>query len=302
MILPISVDPPLRQGQSIHNFLLCEFLPDQEVTQIVNATEEELSNEYADRSGKQILSGEVTAPMTELLVSFFSCFAKTKTVSHNAKTFKSTEDWPCVRCCLKANPGFLYPLHRSFFFIHKPPTFIRYSEIQYIQFILKKTSSTTNRNFNLLIKTNSKENQEILFINISHDEFKPLFEFCCTKDKIQIIDKETLTKRIRVENQKNSTDRTSKRLRQTGLAFQPMVDDEHDDEGDESDDDFDEREEEGQFARDQADDMNYDEDENLEEDADEDGSDDDEDDGVIDMRKRKQSLHDERPAKRRKHE
>ena len=27
------------------------------------------------------------------------------------------------------------------------------------------------------------------------DEFKPLFEFCCTKDKIQIIEKETLVRR-----------------------------------------------------------------------------------------------------------
>eukprot|EP00493_Phyllostaurus_siculus_P022501 UN22833 len=103
----ISVDPPIRQGQTTYNFLLCEFDQDEEATTTINATDEELKNEYADRSGNQILEQVVTAKMTDILISLFSCLAKAKTISHSHKTFKSTEGYPCLRCALKANQGYI---------------------------------------------------------------------------------------------------------------------------------------------------------------------------------------------------
>lgn len=35
---------------------------------------------------------------------------------------------------MKANDGYLYPMDRCFIFIHKPPTYIRYSDITVVEF------------------------------------------------------------------------------------------------------------------------------------------------------------------------
>ena len=35
-----------------------------------------------------------------------------------------------VSCSYRATAGYLYPLETSFFFIHKPPTFVRFEEIR----------------------------------------------------------------------------------------------------------------------------------------------------------------------------
>ena len=42
-------------------------------------------------------------------------------------SFESHSKQKAVRCTLKSNDGLLYPLDKSFFFIHKPATYIRYA-------------------------------------------------------------------------------------------------------------------------------------------------------------------------------
>ena len=44
-----------------------------------------------------------------------------------AGTFMSAKGNACVKCALKSNDGLLYPLGKSFCFIHKPATMIKYS-------------------------------------------------------------------------------------------------------------------------------------------------------------------------------
>ena len=41
---------------------------------------------------------------------------------------------PAVKCSVKANDGYLYPMDRCFIFIHKPPTYIRYSDVTVVEF------------------------------------------------------------------------------------------------------------------------------------------------------------------------
>ena len=48
--------------------------------------------------------------------------------------YMSTLSQKCVRCSLKSNDGLLYPLDKSFLFIHKPTTYIRYGEVDSVEF------------------------------------------------------------------------------------------------------------------------------------------------------------------------
>jgi len=253
----ISVDPPIRQGQTTYNYLLCEFDQDQEYNLDINATEEELDNEYADRSGNRLLDQNVTAKMSDILISLFSCLAKTKTISHSHKTFKSSEGYPCVRCVLKANQGYIYPLAKSFFFIHKPPTFIRYSEIQYVQFDKIGVSSSV-KNFDLVIKTQAMEHK---FMNIPLNEFEALFEFLAKKgDKLKIANKGKL--RQWVTDERESGVRKSRRIQEDLNLRSLNLKDSEEGSDDDSDDDFDEMDDEGRkmLEEDEIDDDNYDSD------------------------------------------
>lgn len=251
----ISVDPPIRQGQTTYNFLLCEFDQDQEETISINATDAELENEYADRSGNRLLDSSVTAKMSDILISLFSCLAKTKTISHSHKTFQSTEGYPCVRCVLKANQGYIYPLAKSFFFIHKPPTFIRYSEIQYVQFT-KIGESSSIRNFDLVIKTQKTEHK---FMNIPLNEFEALFEFLAKKEgKLRIANKAKLQQWV--TDERESGVRKSRRIQEDLNLRTLNLKDSEDDDEDHSDDDFDEGDDEAMamLEEDEVDDDNYD--------------------------------------------
>lgn len=51
------------------------------------------------------------------------------------RTFANfANDGSCVRCSYKNDEGFLFPLERAFFYIHKPPLRITHEEIDSIEF------------------------------------------------------------------------------------------------------------------------------------------------------------------------
>ena len=46
----------------------------------------------------------------------------------------SAGDGACVRCSYKNDEGFLFPLERTFFYIHKPPLCITHDDIDSVEF------------------------------------------------------------------------------------------------------------------------------------------------------------------------
>jgi len=51
-----------------------------------------------------------------------------------SQKFKGKSNVSAVRCSWKANDGYLYILEKSFFFIRKPPIFIRHADVTNIEF------------------------------------------------------------------------------------------------------------------------------------------------------------------------
>jgi structure-specific recognition protein 1 len=75
---------------------------------------------YGDASG---LAPEMKGPMHVLVAKTFKVLTKKKIFT--AGSFKTSRGAQCIDCAFKNNAGLLYPLKRSFMFIHKPTKWIK---------------------------------------------------------------------------------------------------------------------------------------------------------------------------------
>jgi structure-specific recognition protein 1 len=66
--------------------------------------------------------------------------------------FLSAARSKAVRCTLKGNDGLLYPLEKSLLFVHKPATWLRYSDIESLEF---RRSTGSSRSWELAVHVKS---------------------------------------------------------------------------------------------------------------------------------------------------
>ena len=86
-----------------------------------------------------------------------------------------------VRCVHRANSGLLYPLERGFFFIYKPPMYVRFSELVSVEFSRVSAEQTHAAQQNFDFNLNLKAGSQLQFSNVHRSEFKPIFKFCTDK-------------------------------------------------------------------------------------------------------------------------
>ncbi|CAG8642219.1 14762_t:CDS:2, partial [Acaulospora colombiana] len=118
----IGLDPPLRQGQTLYHFLVLQFKKEEEKEIQLNLDDETVQKEYGGK-----LEPQYEAPVYEVFSNVFHVLAKKKIIKPSG--FKSQHDEVAVKCSLKANEGYLYPLEKCFLFIPKPPTLIKNGDI-----------------------------------------------------------------------------------------------------------------------------------------------------------------------------
>eukprot|EP00741_Cyanophora_paradoxa_P002467 tig00000076_g2391.t1 len=170
----ISLDPPIRQGQTHYPHLIMQFAINKPpVTVQLKITEEALNTKYKDRGLSQQVSGAEHDVITKVLKGL------TGKKVFGPGSFRIGDDSACcLKCSMKANDGLLYPLEKSFFFLHKPPTYIRHDEIKHIEFSRVGSqggTSTSTKNFDITITLNGSGT--IQFTNLARDSFKTLFDF-----------------------------------------------------------------------------------------------------------------------------
>jgi structure-specific recognition protein 1 len=122
----ISLKKPIRQGNQKYQNLVIE-THSVETTVSVNLSQQEIDEKY---EGK--LSPEMTMPMATLIGKLFKVITNVKVFM--PKQFLSAKGIHCIRCSIKANEGLLYPLAKSFIFIHKPTVIIQYEHIEIVEF------------------------------------------------------------------------------------------------------------------------------------------------------------------------
>lgn len=87
-------------------------------------------------------------------------------------SFKSDQGSSCISCNYKAQTGVLFPLERGFMYLHKPPIYIRFDEIDNVNFARE---STKNRSFEFQVE--AKTGTKYVFGTIDRSEYTSLFDF-----------------------------------------------------------------------------------------------------------------------------
>ena len=106
--------------------------------------------------------------------------------------FKSSKGDEAIKCSVKASDGFLYPLKSSLIFINKPISYIKLSEIKYVEFSrIGSSGMPSSRSFDLTV-AKLTDNSSITFAGIDKDEYKNLSAYLKDKGiKMRSVDVET---------------------------------------------------------------------------------------------------------------
>ncbi|EQC35505.1 hypothetical protein SDRG_07213 [Saprolegnia diclina VS20] len=173
----ISLEEPIRQGKQGYPHLVLQLARD-EVHIDVNLTQDEIK--AYDGNIHERMSGalpQIVATLFKFIIGK-KVYTSGKFVTHSGDR--------AVKCAVKANSGVLFPLEKSFMFIHKPTTFIRYDDVDYIEFqrYAGQSGTSASRNFDLLVSCRAVGQElahETLFSAIDRREFPELSQFLTSK-------------------------------------------------------------------------------------------------------------------------
>eukprot|EP01119_Soliformovum_irregulare_P009618 TRINITY_DN230_c0_g3_i1.p1 TRINITY_DN230_c0_g3~~TRINITY_DN230_c0_g3_i1.p1 ORF type:complete len:617 (-),score=253.70 TRINITY_DN230_c0_g3_i1:128-1978(-) len=177
VIFVISIDPPIIQGQTRYPHLVLQFSKDDnmEATITIPAEQEEkMAEKYAEFKDKTI-----SGPSHEVVGKIFKILTGKKITFPNS--FKSHSGASAVKCNFKNNEGLLFPLEHSFFYVHKPPTHIRFEEISFVEFsrVEAAESNASTKTFDLVLVLKSNVTHQF---GIQRHEYSNLFNFISKKN------------------------------------------------------------------------------------------------------------------------
>ncbi|ALC42119.1 Ssrp [Drosophila busckii] len=166
MFFVLSLDPPIKQGQTRYHFLVMLFAPDEETSIELPFSESELRDKY---DGK--LEKELSGPVYEVMGKIMKVLIGRKITGPG--NFIGHSGTAAVGCSFKAAAGYLYPLERGFIYIHKPPLHIRFEEISTVNFA-RGGGSTRSFDFEVTLKNGTVH----IFSSIEKEEYPKMFDFC----------------------------------------------------------------------------------------------------------------------------
>lgn len=173
----ISLDPPIRQGGTRYPHLVLQF---------DKAAKIDLQVALKEMEGKLPKESRLEEEMSGKVYKVFRRVVRELTQKKITVpgTYLSHHQAPAVKCSVKANDGYLYPMDRCFIFIHKPPTYIRYSDITVVEFARVSSEKQGDiqggsRTFDLVVYT--KGGNDVQFTGMQRTEFKALVNFIQSK-------------------------------------------------------------------------------------------------------------------------
>lgn len=169
MYFILSLDPPIKQGQTRYHYLVLLFGNDEDTSIELPFTEEELKTKYEDK-----LTKELSGPVYEVLGKIMKVLINRKLTGPGS--FVGNSGTPAVSCSYKAAAGHLYPLERGFIYVHKPPLHIRFEEIASVNFA-RSGGSTRSFDFEIELKSNVIHT----FSSIEKEEYTKLFNYITSK-------------------------------------------------------------------------------------------------------------------------
>ncbi|XP_003215015.1 FACT complex subunit SSRP1 [Anolis carolinensis] len=241
MFFVISLDPPIKQGQTRYHFLILLFSKDEDISLTLNMNEDEVEKRFEGRLTKN-MSGSLYEMVSRVMKALVN---RKITVPGN---FQGHSGAQCITCSYKASSGLLYPLERGFIYVHKPPVHIRFDEIAFVNFA---RGTTTTRSFDFEIET--KQGTQYTFSSIEREEYGKLFDFVNAK-KLNIKNrglKEGMKNMPYDEyagSDEDTHDAYLERMKEEGKIREEHANDSSEDSGEETDESFNPVEEEEDVA------------------------------------------------------
>ncbi|RKP10250.1 hypothetical protein THASP1DRAFT_13102 [Thamnocephalis sphaerospora] len=168
----IGIDPPIRQGQTRYPFLVFQFHNEDESKVDLNMDAVELEK-YKDRLEPSYQN------LTYVIVSTVLRALTDKKITVPGNSFNSHHNQKGVKCSMKANEGFLYPLENYLLFLPKPVTLIPLRDISNATFSRVGSAMTGSRFFDVKINTRSGVGYQ--FSNLNREEYANLLAFLNAK-------------------------------------------------------------------------------------------------------------------------
>ncbi|KAL7567414.1 hypothetical protein ACA910_021377 [Epithemia clementina (nom. ined.)] len=182
MAFVIALDKPIRQGQQRYHCLVLQVSKEQdEVT--VNLDQETLQKEYEGE-----LQPVMRGALSNLIAKTFKVIAQKKVFIPGK--FANANQQACVKCAVRANEGFLYPLEKQFVFIHKPAILVRFNEVESVEFQRYAGGQGSTRNFDLCVNLKNSvtggggaagQVKEYIFSGIDRSDYAGLYNFLSGK-------------------------------------------------------------------------------------------------------------------------
>ncbi|KAG2301470.1 hypothetical protein Bca4012_059731 [Brassica carinata] len=168
----ISLDPPIRKGQTLYPHIVMQFETDSVVESELAISDDLMNTRFKDK-----LERSYKGLIHEVFTTVLRWLSGAK-ITKPGK-FRSSQDGFAVKSSLKAEDGVLYPLEKGFFFLPKPPTLILHDEIDYVEFERHAAGGANMHYFDLSIRL--KTDHEHLFRNIQRNEYHNLYSFISSK-------------------------------------------------------------------------------------------------------------------------
>uniref|UniRef100_A0A1D1ZTD4 FACT complex subunit SSRP1 n=1 Tax=Auxenochlorella protothecoides TaxID=3075 RepID=A0A1D1ZTD4_AUXPR len=175
-LVVISLDPPIRKGQTFYPHILCQFPSDEQATLELDITDEALAAKNEKNGGK--LQRSYSGPATDVFARVLRGLSGSKLTRPGA--FRDAEGSGfAVKCSYKADDGYLYPLERAFFYVQKPPLLLVFDDVDAVEFLRPAQGVTAAKTFDLSVRL--RNSQDYLFRGIPRGEWTNLFEFIQAK-------------------------------------------------------------------------------------------------------------------------
>jgi len=162
----VSLDPPIRQGNTMYPHLVFQFDLEDAIDARLQLSTEELTTKYHSKLAA-VEKGETWRVFSKVVRHLSG------TSLHMPKNFLTSRGHRAVRTALGANEGFLFFLDTSFFFVNKPPTYIRFDDVEEIDF----RRLDLDRRFDMHVTVTGSGTGTFLFTNIDRSEFDAILRF-----------------------------------------------------------------------------------------------------------------------------
>ena len=180
IIYIIALNNPVRQGQTQHHYLVMQFPKESNTSVKLNLRTEDIQTRFTD------LAQEVNGHFYDVLSRVFKSILKIAIIVPSG--FKSAEMKEALKWSVKAMEGYLYPLRKSLFFIHKPVAYIKHSDIQHWEFArVSEFAAHSSKSFDCTVV--SKKGDWITFSGLEKQEYNIFMEYLKSKNiKIKSIE------------------------------------------------------------------------------------------------------------------